>query len=110
MKGQIQIIKQLGKQIVVITNSVKVTKVNMRKLTLKQVTEYIREKTKDTEVELCKGESYFYFFGGRADEFFEQGVYVNKLSALSLDDWLRQYQGKLKEGRIRRASQVGLTN
>lgn len=64
-------------------------------LTLKQV----NEELKKYDAELVRGDGYFYFVGDTADYFTEQGVYVNKLNDLTMDQWVKEYQLKAMEVR-----------
>lgn len=48
-------------------------------------------------VGLYRGSGYWYFSGGIADYFKDQGVYTNNLNSLSLDDWIYEFEGKLEE-------------
>ena len=42
------------------------------------------------EEKLTKGEGYFYFYDGDASTWYQSGVYVNYLGALSIEDWVAE--------------------
>lgn len=67
-------------------------------MTLKSVTKALREATGDSQVELCRSRdgSYFYFTGGVADHFTQQGVYVNRLRSLTVDEWVRELKSRIE--------------
>jgi len=71
-------------------------------MTLKSITAALREATGDKEVELCRFRRssrgiYFYFSGGVANRLYQQGVYVTRLHALTLTQWVRELQSRIKE-------------
>ena len=50
------------------------------------------------DVEMHKGNGYFYFTGGIADNFTEQGVYgVFNLTDITLDRWIFEFQTKVED-------------
>ncbi len=50
-------------------------------------------------VELVKGDGYFYFIGEDADQFYTSSVYVYRLNQLTLEQWINDYETKLAEYR-----------
>jgi len=42
--------------------------------------------------QLVRGKGYFYFVGGNAASWPRSGVYVYRLNALTLDQWLAEYR------------------
>jgi hypothetical protein len=50
-------------------------------------------------VELVRGDGYFYFIGEDADQFYTSSVYVYRLNQLTLDQWIADYEDKLSEYR-----------
>jgi hypothetical protein len=52
-------------------------------------------KDKGYKDELVKGRSYYYFTGETACNFYSGSVNVNKLSQLTLEQWVAEYESKL---------------
>ncbi len=50
---------------------------------------------KGYKVELVKGNAYYYFSGEEALKFYNSSVYVTKLSQLTLEQWIAEYEAKL---------------
>jgi hypothetical protein len=65
------------------------------KLTLDKVNKELKKQGYDTK--LVKGEGYFYFVGKEAWDFKCQSVYVFRLNDLSLEQWVKEYEERLKE-------------
>jgi hypothetical protein len=65
------------------------------KLTLKKVNKELKKQGYDTK--LVKGEGYFYFVGKEAWDFKCQSVYVFRLNDLSLEQWVKEYEERLKD-------------
>lgn len=65
--------------------------------TVAEVTRYIREQTGDPEIELVKGQGYFYFSGGIADKMRDQSVMTNILRGTTLGGWLREVQSRVEK-------------
>lgn len=59
-------------------------------VTLKQINKAL--KNKGYEVELVRGEGYFYFFGNDADYLTSQGVYIPRLSDQSVEKWVEDFE------------------
>jgi hypothetical protein len=59
-------------------------------VTLKQINRAL--KNKGYEVELIKGEGYFYFEGRDADNLTSQGVYIPRLSDQSVEEWVKDFE------------------
>lgn len=69
---------------------------NKKPNTVKQVTEFIRQQTGDTKVELVHGRDGFYYFsGGRADGFRQQTVMTMHLRLHTYGSWLDEYNMRL---------------
>lgn len=66
-------------------------------LTLKKVNKHLHENGMPEDIELVKGEGYYYFAGGNTYAWKETGVYVYRLNHLSLEGYLDAYN-ELKEG------------
>jgi hypothetical protein len=64
------------------------------KLTLDKVNKELKKQGYDTT--LVKGEGYFYFVGKEAWNFSCQSVYVFRLNELTLEEWIKEYEKKLK--------------
>jgi len=64
------------------------------KLTLEMINKELKKQGYDTK--LVKGEEYFYFVGKEAWNFSCQSVYVPRLNDLSLEQWVKEYEEKLK--------------
>jgi hypothetical protein len=64
------------------------------KLSLDKVNKELKKQGYDTK--LLKGEGYFYFVGKEAWSFSCQSVYVPRLNDLSLEQWVQEYEEKLK--------------
>jgi hypothetical protein len=62
-------------------------------VTIKQVNKALAEAG-FPNAELVKGEGYYYFDGDDTDGFFEQGVYVNFLNALSVTEWVSEFKDR----------------
>ena len=58
-------------------------------LTLNKVNKTLQKY--DPEVELVKGNGYFYFCGGDCSDWYTSSVYVCRLNQLSLDRWIEEY-------------------
>jgi hypothetical protein len=50
-----------------------------------------------SEIELFKGDGYFYFMGENCDAR-QAGVYVNALSCLSVEQWIGEARARYVEG------------
>lgn len=66
-------------------------------MTCKTVTAFIRDTTGDSQIELVRGKGYYYFSGGKADQFGEQGVYAVRLREMTKEQWLAEYQYKVSK-------------
>lgn len=63
--------------------------------TARAVTKFIRANSQDQQVELRRGDGYWFFTGGRADEFHQQGVYVYRIGDMTFGGWLKEYQERV---------------
>ena len=59
------------------------------RLTLKAIDEELRRLGHDVHVE--KGDGYFYFWKGEANNWLDRTVNVPKVSSLSLEQWIGEY-------------------
>lgn len=69
----------------------------MAKLTLKIINKALTElclKRGFEPTQLVKGNGYFYF---NSPKLRETSVYVNKLEALTLEQWLKEFEDKIDE-------------
>ena len=72
------------------------------KVTRKMVNDALRERGRDES--LREGEGYFYFGGGEAVHWLSPTVMVKKLSDLSLQEWMREFDRILEnEKKIQRS-------
>jgi hypothetical protein len=77
----------------------------MNKVTRKMVNDALRERGRDES--LREGEGYFYFGGGEAVNWLSPTVMVKKLSDLSLQEWLKEFDRILEnEKNITRSMSV----
>jgi len=75
------------------------------KVTRKMVNDALRERGRDES--LREGEGYFYFGGGEAVNWLSPTVMVKKLSDLSLEEWLKEFDRILEnEKKIQRSMSV----
>ncbi len=58
-------------------------------LTLKKITDELRRLGHDVHVE--KGDGYFYFWKGDANNWLDRTVNVPKVSSLTLEQWVAEY-------------------
>jgi hypothetical protein len=58
-------------------------------LTLKKITHELRRLGHDVHVE--KGDGYFYFWKGDANNWLDRTVNVPKVSSLTLEQWIAEY-------------------
>jgi hypothetical protein len=69
------------------------------------VNDALRERGRDES--LREGEGYFYFGGGEAANWLSPTVMVKKLSDLSLEEWLKEFDRILEnEKKIQRSMSV----
>lgn len=60
---------------------------------MRRITEVNRELAKRGFPErLRRGKGYYYFTGGNAPDWPQSGVYVFRAEAVSLVDWLKEYE------------------
>jgi hypothetical protein len=59
-------------------------------LTLKKITDELRRLGHDIHLE--KGDGYFYFWKGEANDWLERTVQVPKVSSLTLEQWIAEYE------------------
>jgi hypothetical protein len=78
----------------------------MMPLALKAVNAELKKRGLD--VELAKGQGYFYFRSGDAANWLDTTVRVPTLSSLSLEQWIAEFE-RLKKLNERFASEVGKT-
>lgn len=62
-------------------------------VTLKKINKALKAKGYDSI--LHRGEGYFYFEGNEADCFEEQGVYICKVRALTVEEWVAEFERRL---------------
>jgi hypothetical protein len=75
------------------------------KVTRKMVNDALRGRGRDES--LREGEGYFYFGGGEAVSWLSPTVMVQKLSDLSLEEWMREFDRILEnEKKIQRSMSV----
>jgi hypothetical protein len=69
------------------------------KTTLSQVNRALKKI--DPDVELVRGNGYYFFQGGKADYFEEQGVYggAPRISDSTVEEWVQEYKEKLEEAK-----------
>jgi hypothetical protein len=60
------------------------------KATVAKVNKALREKGHAER--LARGRGYYYFRDGRAHEWPASAVYVNRVDALTVDQWLKQHE------------------
>ena len=58
-------------------------------LTLKKITDELKRLGHDVHIE--KGDGYFYFWKGDANNWLDRTVNVPKVSSLTLEQWVAQY-------------------
>lgn len=58
------------------------------------------------EEKLCKGNGYFYFYDGNADNWYTSSVGVYTINQLTLDQWIESFL-RLKEDHKKRAELYG---
>jgi hypothetical protein len=76
-----------------------------KRVTRKMVNDALRERGRDES--LREGEGYFYFGGGEAVNWLSPTVMVKKLSDLSLEEWLKEFDRILEnEKKIQRPMRV----
>lgn len=66
------------------------------RLTIKRINKEL-ENRGHKGIELVKGEGYFWFTGGETASFRSSSVYVFRLSHLTLDEWVQEYENMLEE-------------
>lgn len=64
------------------------------RLTLKTINDELKRRGHDVHIE--KGDGYFYFWKGDANNWLDRTVKVQKVSSLTLDQWIAEY-GRLKK-------------
>jgi hypothetical protein len=71
------------------------------RVTLKFINDRLAELGIDARLE--KGDGYFFFSGGEATDWLDRTVKVPIISALTLDQWVEEFQRlkKLNEGMMR---------
>lgn len=69
-------------------------------LTLKKVNNALKAKGYKAELARAesKGYTYFYFYGPDAEHMFESSVSVSRLNALTLEQWVEEFESKRKTG------------
>ena len=71
------------------------------RLTLNSITKAVRALGY-RKVELVRGRGYFYWSGGIANRFSEQGVYgIFRLSGMTLKAWVNDFKRRVAEARSR---------
>ena len=69
----------------------------MARLTLNSISKEVR-KLGYKSVRLYRGRGYFYWSGGVANGFYEQGVYGTiRLSELTMKQWVNDFKDRVKE-------------
>lgn len=69
-----------------------------KRLTLNSITKAVRALGYKN-VELARGGDYFYWTGGIANKFTEQGIYggVTRLNQMTLKQWVEDFKERVKE-------------
>jgi hypothetical protein len=60
------------------------------RLTLKTINEELAKRGSGAHIE--KGDGYFYFSGGEAEDWLDRTVNAHSLSSLSLDQWMAEFE------------------
>jgi hypothetical protein len=80
-------------------------KPNRNRLTRQMINDALRARGRDES--LREGEGYFYFGGGEAVNWLSTSVMVKKLSDLTLEQWLAEFDKLLaNEKKLRKSMQV----
>jgi hypothetical protein len=80
-------------------------KPNRNRLTRQMINDALRARGRDES--LREGEGYFYFGGGEAVNWLSTSVMVKKLSDLTLERWLAEFDKLLaNEKKLRKSMQV----
>ncbi len=64
---------------------------------LRTVNKAIKARWPGTDLELVKGDDYFYFIGAGTERCKTASVYVPRLNDLTLDRWLEEAEDKMAE-------------
>jgi hypothetical protein len=62
------------------------------RITLKRINAFLHANGMAADVALIKGSGYFYFSGGDTSTWYRSSVMAYRLSDLSLDGWLAEYE------------------
>lgn len=49
------------------------------------------------DAEIANGGGYWYFFGPDADHFFQQGIYTQRISDLTVEQWVEEFADKARQ-------------
>jgi hypothetical protein len=80
-------------------------KPNRNRVTRQMINDALRARGRDES--LREGEGYFYFGGGEAVNWLSTSVMVKKLSDLTLEQWLAEFDKLLaNEKKLRKSMQV----
>ena len=70
-----------------------------RRMTLNTISQAVRSLGYKN-VRLYRGRDYYYWSGGVASKFYEQGVYgIRRLGDFTLNQWLNDFQDRVKASR-----------
>ena len=73
----------------------------VKRLTAKAVEKELKKRfgkmAVGVKLQQAIAKDYWYFSGGLADGFEEQGVYTMRLSDMSMDGWMNEFQEKLDD-------------
>src|SRR5580704_18111321 len=72
------------------------------RLTLKAINDELKQLGNDVDIE--KGEGYFYFWKGDANNWLDRTVNVPKVSSLTLEQWIGEFE------RLKKFNQEMLSN
>ena len=73
----------------------------VNRVTRKMINDALRDRGRDES--LRKGDGYFYFGGGEAVDWLSTTVQVKKLSDLTLEQWLKEFDSLLaRETKLQR--------